>query len=339
MLEDYFSITEGRSPARHWFSSMIPAGTSSLQDSSEEELWELHDSAMVRFRDAWSTRSVPSPTDQPTLLQLKAALARHMLRRCRMCERRCEVDRVEGELGYCGVGEVSRLASDFLHFGEESELVPSHTIFFAGCTFRCEYCQNWDIAMSAQSGRPVAPAHIADSLRQGIEQGSRNANFVGGNPDPNLHIILEAIVLLGEDGKHLPMVWNSNMYTSEEAMRLLEGVMDIYLADFRYGNDQCAKEYSDVDNYFEMVSRNFIIAHNQGEIMLRQLLLPGHLECCTARIMKWVSDNMPHTYFNLMFQYRPEYRAGLHPEIDRRPTMEERDKAVQLARRYGIALG
>jgi putative pyruvate formate lyase activating enzyme len=246
---------------------------------------------------------------------------------------------VEGELGYCGVGKASRLASDFLHFGEESELVPSHTIFFAGCTFHCEYCQNWDIAMSAQSGRPVTPAQIAESLRRGIEQGSRNANFVGGNPDPNLHTILEAIFLLGEDGKQLPMVWNSNMYTSEEAMRLLEGVMDVYLADFRYGNDTCAREYSDVDNYFEVVSRNFSIADEQGEIMLRQLLLPGHLDCCTEPIMRWISENMPDTYFNLMFQYRPEYRAGLHPEIDRRPSMEERDKAVQLARRYGIALG
>lgn len=338
MLEDYFSILKRKSPARHWYCSGIPAGAPSLQDEDEEKLWELHDAAMARFRDAWSERGVPPPADQPSLLQLKAALAGHMLRRCHMCERRCGVNRAEGELGYCGVGETSRLASDFLHFGEEVELVPSHTIFFAGCTFRCEYCQNWDIAMSPRSGREAVPAHIADSLRRGIEQGSRNANFVGGNPDPNLHTILEAIVLLGEDGKHLPMVWNSNMYTSGEALRLLEGVMDVYLADFRYGNDECARKYSDVQNYFEVVSRNFLIAHRQGEIMLRQLLLPGHLECCTAPIMKWVSDNMPDIYFNLMFQYRPEYRAGLHPEIDRRPTVEERHKAVSLSRRYGIAL-
>ena len=230
----------------------------------------------------------------------------------------------------------SHIATNFLHFGEEIELVPSQTIFFSGCTFRCEYCQNWDIAMDPRVGSPADPASLAASLREGIRQGSRNANFVGGNPDPNLHTILETIVQLGEEGRHLPMIWNSNMYTSKEAMRLLEGVMDIYLADFRYGNDDCALRYSGIENYLQVVSRNFSIAHGQGEVMLRQLLLPGHLNCCTARIMEWVSENVPGTYFNLMFQYRPEFRASLHPEIDRRPSLEEKNAATALAQRLGL---
>lgn len=338
MLEDYFSIGEGRRPARHWVASRIPAGTSFLDGSSEEELWALHDAAMERFRASWAGGLEPPPVDGPSLLNLKAALARRMLRRCRMCERRCGANRIGGEPGYCGVGAISRVASVFLHFGEESELVPSHTIFFSGCTFRCDYCQNWDIAMDARGGSPADPALLASNLREGIGQGSRNANFVGGNPDPNLHTILETVIELGEDGKHLPMIWNSNMYTSEEAMRLLDGVMDIYLADFRYGNDDCALRYSDVTNYFQVVSRNFSTAHRQGEIMLRQLLLPGHLSCCTARIMEWVAGNMPEIYFNLMFQYRPEYRAGLHPEIDRRPSPEEKTQAVALANRLGLSI-
>lgn len=338
MLEDYFSILEGRRPARHWLSARIPAGAPDLAGLDENDLWGLHDAAMPSFRDAWKKGGEPPPAEGPSLLQLKSALAHLMLRGCRMCERRCGADRAGGETGYCGVGAVSRVASNFLHFGEESELVPSHTIFFAGCTFRCEYCQNWDIAMDARAGSPADPAYLADSLREGMRQGSRNANFVGGNPDPNLHTILDTIISLGGDGKRLPMVWNSNMYTSEESMRLLEGVMDVYLADFRYGNDECARAYSDVDDYFSVVSRNFLIADRQGEIMLRQLILPGHVSCCTERIMRWVSGNIPGTYFNLMFQYRPEYRAALHPEIDRRPSPQEKMEAVRLAEVYGIAL-
>ncbi len=338
MLEDYFSILERKRPARHWVASRIPAGVSSLEGLSEGELWELHDAVMERFRAAWAEREEPTPADGPSLLHLKATLARHMLRHCHMCERRCEVNREEGETGYCGVGAVSRVASIFLHFGEEPELVPSHTIFFAGCTFHCDYCQNWDIAMDPRCGNPADPSSLAASLHEGIRQGARNANFVGGNPDPNLHTILETIVELGEEGKHLPMIWNSNMYTSLEAMRLLEGVMDIYLADFRYGNDDCAQRYSGVANYFQVVSRNFSTAHRRGEIMLRQLLLPGHFYCCTARIIQWVAGNMPEIYFNLMFQYRPEYRAALHPEIDCRPSPEEKMSAVALANRLGLSI-
>jgi putative pyruvate formate lyase activating enzyme len=338
MLEDYFSILEKKTVARHWTASRTPAGASSLDGLAEEELWKLHRTAMQKWRDAWYEKTAPSPVHGPSLLDLKSALADLMLRDCHMCERCCGVNRTEGEKGYCGVGAVSRVASNFLHFGEEPELVPSHTIFFSGCTFNCVYCQNWDIAMDARIGSPADPEYLADSLREGMRQGSRNANFVGGNPDPNLHTILRTIIALGDDGRYLPMVWNSNMYTSQESMDLLEGVMDVYLADFRYGNDECAGRYSDVRNYFEVVSRNFSTAHRQGDIMLRQLLLPGHLECCTARIMAWVADNMPDTYFNLMFQYRPEYRAALHPEIDRRPSPQEKMEAVELARRYGIAI-
>jgi len=338
MLEDYFSILEKKTAARHWTASRTPAGASVLDGLEEGELWTLHGAAMDAWRDAWEDRTEPPPSTGPSLLDLKSALADLMLRDCHMCERRCGANRAGGEMGYCGVGAVSRVASNFLHFGEEPELVPSHTIFFSGCTFHCEYCQNWDIAMDARIGSPADPAYLADSLREGMLQGSRNANFVGGNPDPNLHTILRTIIALGDDGRYLPMVWNSNMYTSREAMDLLEGVMDVYLADFRYGNDECAGRYSDVRDYFEVVSRNFSIAHRQGDIMLRQLLLPGHLECCTARIMAWVAKNMPDIYFNLMFQFRPEYRAALYPEIDRRPSPQEKMEAVELARRYGLAI-
>jgi putative pyruvate formate lyase activating enzyme len=338
MLEDYFSILEKGVPARHWTCSRISAGASSLHELGEEKLWALHDAAMDRWREAWAERMEPSAASGPSLLHLKSELAHRMLSSCHMCERRCGANRAGGDKGYCEVGAESRVASNFLHFGEEPELVPSHTIFFAGCTFHCAYCQNWDIAMDARAGSPADPVYLADSLREGMRQGSRNANFVGGNPDPNLHTILDTIIALGEDGRRLPMVWNSNMYTSQEAMRLLEGVMDIYLADFRYGNDECASRYSGMDDYFEVVSRNFLIAHRQGEIMLRQLLLPGHLECCSARIMAWVAKNLPGIYFNLMFQYRPEYRAALFPEIDCRPSPQEKMRAVEVARRYGIAI-
>ena len=135
------------------------------------------------------------------------------------------------------------------------------------------------------------------------------------------------------------MVWNSNMYTSAEAMELLDGVIDVYLGDFRYGNDACARELSDVDDYFAVVTRNFASAFGSAEVMLRHLVLPGHLECCTRPVMEWTARNMPGVYFNLMFQYRPGYRAGLHPGIDRRLSAEEMRTAGVMAAEYGLATG
>ncbi len=336
MLDRYSSTGRKERFALHWLARSIPchADLSAATDEELREAGQAGNEQVLALRDAPADAALEPA--QVNLLDLKVELSRRVLARCRFCERRCEIDRLSGATGYCGVGAESRYSSDFLHMGEEPELVPSHTIFFSGCTFHCVYCQNWDIAMHPRSGFPAEPAMLAAVLQEGLSQGSRNANFVGGNPDPDLHTILETVKLVGAEGRFLPMVWNSNMYTSSEAMELLTGVIDVYLGDFRYGNDACAKELSDVEGYGEVVRRNFAIAWETSEVMVRHLVLPGHLECCTRPVMEWVAGNMPGAYFNLMFQYRPEYRAGLHPAIDRRLTQQEREKALSMAAEYDL---
>ncbi len=337
-LSDYTSILEKGRPARHAVARGIPAGVDDLDSLSEEALWDCHREGMRIFDEAWLAGEACEPSPGPTLLDVKYEIAMRILENCRLCERRCGVNRRQGELGFCGIGETSRLASEFLHLGEEPELVPSHTLFFCGCTFRCVYCQNWDFALDPRAGVLADAADLAMRIADGCDQGSRNANFVGGNPDPHLHTILDIVRRLSPGCSHLPMVWNSNMYLSEEAMLLVAGVMDIYLADWRYGNDFCAERYSEVPNYWSVVSRNFASAARQGEVMLRQLLLPGHLDCCTLPIMRWASEHLPGVYFNLMIQYRPEYRASLKPELDRRLSAEEKHAALEAARSLGINL-
>lgn len=340
MLQRYFAVERKERFALHWLACSVPGGVADPAAASDEELREADESGSARVQSMSGDAADPAVEQvKGSVLDIKLELARRMLARCRLCERRCGADRLAGEAGFCGVGAVSRYSSDFLHMGEEPELVPSHTIFFSGCTFHCAYCQNWEIAMHPLSGTRAEPAMLAAVLQEGISQGSRNANFVGGNPDPHLHTILETINLVGRDGRFLPMVWNSNMYASSEAMDLLNGVIDIYLGDFRYGNDDCALRLSDVRDYFGVVSRNFAAAWETAEVMVRHLVLPGHLECCTRPVMEWVSRNMPGAYFNLMFQYRPEYRAGLHPEIDRRLTADERRQAASMAAAYRLSTG
>jgi putative pyruvate formate lyase activating enzyme len=291
-----------------------------------------------RARPAYRiARDAHDPADPGrSLLDAKIARAREVMSSCMLCGRRCGADRLAGETGTCGVGAASRVASEFIHMGEEPELVPSHTIFFAGCTMRCVYCQNWDLAMDASAGLPTDPVALARNVEERHGEGARNVNVVGGDPTPNILTILEMLAALEVDE---PLVFNTNMYLSDETLDILEGVVDVYLADFRYGSDACARRYSGVDHYWATVTRAFERAADHAEIMLRHLVLPGHLECCTGPIMAWVSEHLPGVYFNLMFQYRPDYRASQYPEMDRRLTPAERERALDLARRHGIALG
>jgi putative pyruvate formate lyase activating enzyme len=239
---------------------------------------------------------------------------------CHLCERGCGAQRKAGKKGACGVLG-SLVSSEFLHFGEEPELVPSHTVFFAGCNFKCAFCQNWEISQDPAFGRKVAPETLAGAIQ---EAGGINVNWVGGDPTPNLPYVLRVMAELAQNDVRLAQVWNSNMYMSVEAMELLNGTIDVYLGDFKYGNDDCARRLSGVDRYFGVVSRNHRIAASQCEILLRHLVLPGHLECCTKPVLDWVASNIPKDILrvNVMDQYHPDHLV-----------LRDKDKYKQLVRR------
>ncbi len=285
-----------------------------------EELWKEHDRALQR---------TPAARPEQSLLDLKIELAWRIYHDCHLCERRCHVDRAATR-GYCDVGDAA-VASEFLHHGEEPMLVPSHTIFFSGCTFACVFCQNWDISQR-QRGMWVRPERMAAVIEQ---RDSRNVNWVGGDPTPNLPYILEA---LRACSRGIPQIWNSNMYCSRETMQLLGHVMDVYLTDFKYGSDTCAAELSDIPDYWDVVTRNHRIAGGQGDLVVRHLVMPGHVECCSLPIMDWLANHVPEASVNVMDQYRPCYKAGEHPGIDRRITREEYRRAIQHARELGLEL-
>ncbi len=164
-----------------------------------------------------------------------------------------------------------------------------------------------------------------------------NINFVGGEPTPNLHVILESLNLTPVN---VPILWNSNMYLTPEAMEILADVVDIWLPDFKWGNDSCTVKYSRIVRYFEVASRNHAIAYHNGNMIIRHLIMPGHLDCCTKPILDWIAENCPLALVNLMNQYRPQHlvlrEPGKYPEMARRPTSEEVREAHNYADELGI---
>ncbi len=287
-----------------------------LENKSLDKLMEIHDSILKK--------EVPP-------LELKKAIISNIMENCILCERRCRVNRKEGLKGYCNVLD-SKISSEFLHFGEERQLVPSHTIFFNRCNFGCVFCQNYDISQS-DDGRSVEPERLARIIDK---KGGRNVNWVGGDPTPNLDYIIDVLSYVNEP---LPQIWNSNMYLSERGMKVLAKLMDVYLTDFKYGNDECAKELSKVDNYTEIIKRNHNIAEKTGDLIIRHLVLPGHIECCTKPILRWIDDNLEEPMVNIMEQYRPTYHAGQYRDIDRYLNSEEKRKIKRLKYEYSHLIG
>jgi putative pyruvate formate lyase activating enzyme len=333
-LPDYFDIQEGRKHARYLVARSI--GVHIDRKATLKELWAVHETGLDEYRKR-DLSEKPTPV-KDNLLGLKVLIADRILEECQLCERRCRVDRKNGRTGVCGVTDEPRISSEFLHMGEEPELVPSHTIFFSGCTFKCVYCQNWDISQEPASGDWLAPKEVADIIDR---RRGRNVNWVGGDPTSNLPFILEVLRRLD---LNIAQVWNSNMYLTEEAMRLLDGTMDIYLADFKYGNDDCAERLSGVKKYFKVVARNHLEANRQCEMIIRHLVLPGHFDCCLKPVLDWISKNLDNrkVRVNIMDQYRPEYLVGKdpkgYPDIGSKLSPNEWLKAYHYGKKLGLNL-
>ncbi|HIE23569.1 MAG TPA: radical SAM protein [Candidatus Korarchaeota archaeon] len=328
----YISAVKDKLPALFLLASRFPVDRSSKTD----ELWTLHDELMDSFWDfVDSFNNLELPPKPPySLLDLKADIANRILTSCELCERRCLVDRTRGELGICRIGRSPRVSTYFIHMGEEAPISPSGTIFFSSCNFRCVFCQNWDISQNPTSGQIVNPAKLSNMFVSLRKEGARNINLVGGEPTPNIPAILDALKLTNIN---VPIIWNSNMYLTPKAMKLLIGLIDLWLPDFKYWNEEHALRLSGIPNYTKIVKRNLKMAYEaRGEMVIRHLVLPNHVECCTKPILRWISENLPNALVNVMAQYRPEYRALRYQEIARRPNSAEMKEAYKEAERSGL---
>ena len=350
-LNRYYNLIHEEKIARYLLTKAIPIDIDLEAELSL--LWQEHDRIAGEFIDfiaeydeGAKSKVVPEPV-QTSFLDLKIRIADELLKECCFCERRCQKNRAAGELGVCKVGKEAAVSSAFLHVGEETVLVPSGTIFFSGCTFKCVFCQNHSISQEwrdPESGiildgaikNPQQIARIAGALKR---EGARNINWVGGDPTSNLHVILHTLQHLDINSCQL---WNSNMYLSVEGMKLLLEVMDFWLPDLKYAEDSFAKRMSGIPDYWDVITRNIKMAHDQGsgEIIIRHLVLPGRIETDTYPILEWCTEDVPKALVNIMGQYRPMHLVRKYPDkykdINRGITYEEMSSARDKAEELGI---
>lgn len=274
-----------------------------------------------------------------------------MLSACRLCPRECSVNRLQGELGSCKAGKTLKVSSYHQHFGEEPPLVGrygSGTIFLTHCNLHCVFCQNYEISQLGM-GRATTPHECSGMMLRLQALGCHNINFV--TPTPWVPQIVEALRVAQEEGLHVPVVYNCGGYESVETLRLLEGIVDIYMPDIKYADDECAKKYSDAPHYWDVVRSALKEMHRQvGDLvvdrgiaqrglLIRHLVLPENRagsKKCFEFIRKELSEN---TVVNVMAQYYPTHKAHNYPEINRRITAIEYSEALEELTRCGLDKG
>ncbi len=376
----YFAVAADLMPAKYLLCRRVPCTLDLREATLDElwaehdratvrflKVWEE-----VRRRNV---RMSELPPAAPSLLDLTGELVARMLSRCTFCRWNCRVDRRSGSRhGTCQLESDSRVASYFDHHGEELVFRGnrgSGTVFLTSCNMRCQFCQNGDISHDKDNGVPVTPREVAAMAWQLRRAGCHNINWVGGEPTVHLHTIVEAIRFLGsppsrqelahvqsvnfgtpwppprsgtagvyEREFNAPMLWNSNFFMSLETMRILRPLVDVWLSDFKFGNDRCAVFLSRTPWYFETVATNHERVYQWGEdLVIRHLIMPGHIECCTKPVLDWIAANTSQALVNVMDQYRPEYACDRFSPWydDRYRALARRPDATEILEAYAYA--
>lgn len=286
-----------------------------------------------------------------------------ILQNCHLCPRECAVDRTKNKNGYCHSGIELIVSSTGPHFGEEEELVGSGgsgTIFLTNCNLCCLYCQNYEISHLGR-GRIISPEELVEEMLYLQKLGCDNINLV--TPTHFVPQLVKTIKIACEMGLRLPIVFNCGGYESLETIRILDGIIDIYMPDIKYGSKphhpeelkdsdtNPAEKYSNAPDYFEKCKEAVKEMHHQvGDLeivdgiaqrglLIRHLVLPNNL-AGSEKILKFIAEEIsPDTYVNIMDQYRPMYKAERFPELNRRPTLSEHNEVIEIAENYGLHRG
>jgi len=288
-------------------------------------------------------------------LKQRAETVFQILQSCKSCPHNCEVDRTKDELGFCHSGVLPIVSSYTAHYGEEPVLSGTRgagNIFFGNCNLRCEFCQNFEISQNWKVEREheISSERLANIMIELQERDCHNIGLV--SPTHFSAVILKSIYLAVEKGLSLPIIYNTNGYDSVEMLKFFDGVIDIYLPDLKYGDNQPAKKYSKIDNYFDGAKNAIKEMFNQvgdelvydGDVVvrgliIRHLVLPNGL-AESEKVFKFIAEELsPHVHISLMSQYYPSNKASNDILINRTLRESEYEKAIEMMDKYGLHNG
>jgi len=300
------------------------------------------------------------------LARSRLPLVHAALADCRLCAHRCGVNRLAGEQGPCHAGTEACVFTAQVEVSDEVELVPTFAIALSGCDLRCAFCITGAESWNVRAGEPCDPALIAQRAEASLENGARTVMILGGEPTIHLPTVLEIVAALPEDAR---LVWKTNAHGSAEARELLDGLFDVWLADYKFGNDACAERLARVPDYTRTVQENLIwmfgssagadvrrldslsdfgprtsegpsksvsrrsrMGAARSELMVRHLVMPGHVECCWRPVAEWLAENLPGVKVNLRTGFWPAWQATRCPELAGTVSPAEAARAAAIAR-------
>ena len=275
-------------------------------------------------------------TRRPRVERARRAAALAALAHCEVCAHRCGADRLARPAGICGAGNSPRIFSAQVEVGDELELIPAFTIALSGCNMRCAFCITGDESWHAARGDSIDTAALAARAARALENGqAKSVLILGGEPTLHLPWLVEFAALLPADAR---LILKTNGLSTAPARELLDGLFDVWLVDFKFGNDRCAMELSSTPGYRAAMEETLVWAGDHADLIVRHLLMPGHAECCWKPAAAWIAEHLPEAKVSLRFGYWPAWKAGRIAGLDRPITDAEQADALAIARRFHLNL-
>lgn len=264
----------------------------------------------------------------------RVPIARQALADCHLCLHHCGANRLAGPAGRCHAGPDARFFAAQTDVSDELELIPSFAVSLSGCTLRCDFCITGEASWNPRAGVSLDAEHLAASARTALAAGVRSIMILGGEPTLHLPALLEFVAALPDAA---PIVLKTNACFTEGARPLLANLFDVWLPDLKFGNPECALRLAALppeSAYWATVTSNLLWMAGQAEtsdLIIRHLLMPGHIDCCWAPAAKWISQHLPNTKVSLRTGYWPAWHAARHPELRLPLPRTELDRALALA--------
>ena len=272
---------------------------------------------------------------RPALARERARIAHELLADCRFCAHDCGVNRLAGETGLCHATADTRFFLAQTEVSDELELIPTFAVALSGCDLRCDFCITGRESWNPRAGLGFDAATVAKRAEAALNQSATTIMVLGGEPTIHLPAALEFVSHLPASAK---LVWKTNAHGSAQARALLDGMFDVWLTDFKFGNDICAQRLAKVSDYVRVVQENLLWANDHSELIVRHLLMPSHVECCWRLVAKWLADNLPGVKVNLRSGFWPAWQAARHAELRQTVSGLETRRAGEIADEFGLNL-